>query len=159
MCGRTPILPIDVEFGVALPDISHASKQNYAKKLKAWLKWSHKVAKENNDCEAVRPKKYYNQKFKYMKIVPGDLVLVRVKVFGPDYKLADIWEQVPYRVLKQHNNTLVYKVQPVNNDSDDSIHMLHRNMLFSFQSHHDDVIQEENVALQNANLAMMAYFS
>ena len=35
MYGRTPILPIDVEFGVALPDISHASQQNYAEKLKA----------------------------------------------------------------------------------------------------------------------------
>ena len=34
-----------------------------------------------------------------MKIVPGDLVLVRVKAFGPDHKIADQWEQVPYKVL------------------------------------------------------------
>ena len=33
MYGRTPILPIDVEFGVTLPDFSHASRQNYAEKL------------------------------------------------------------------------------------------------------------------------------
>ena len=38
-----------------------------------------------------------------MKIVPRDLVLVRVKAFGPDHKIADHWEQVPYRVLSQHN--------------------------------------------------------
>ena len=128
-------------------------------KLKAQLKWAYKVAKENSDCEAARHKKYYDQKFKCMKIVPGDLVLVRVKAFGPDHKIADRWEQIPYLVLEQHNNTPVYRVQPVNDDGDDNIHTLHRNMLFPFQSLHDDVIQEENVVLENVNLAMMAYFS
>ena len=94
-----------------------------------------------------------------MKIVLGELVLVRVKAFGPDHKIADRWEQVPYQVLEQHNNTPVCRVQSVNDDRDDNICTLHRNMLFPFQSLHDDVIQEENVALENANLAMMAYFS
>ena len=107
------------------------------------------MAKENSDHEAARHKKYYNQKFKCMKIVPGDLVLVRVKAFGPDHKIADRWEQVPYQVLEQHNNTPVYRVQPVNDDRDDNICTLHRNMLFPFQSLCDDIIQEEN-----ANLAM-----
>ena len=37
MYGRIPILPIDVEFDVMLPDITHASHQNYAEKLKAQL--------------------------------------------------------------------------------------------------------------------------
>ena len=50
--GRIPILPIDVEFGVALPDLLHASRQNYADKLKACLKWAHKVAKDTNDHES-----------------------------------------------------------------------------------------------------------
>ena len=71
------MMSIDVEFGVALPDISHASQQNYAEKLQAQLKWAYKATKEN-DHEAVRHKKYYDQKFKCIKIVPGDLVLVRV---------------------------------------------------------------------------------
>ena len=35
MYGRTPILPIDVEFGVTLPDQMQSSQQNYAEKLKA----------------------------------------------------------------------------------------------------------------------------
>ena len=89
MYGRTPILPIDVEFGVTLPDLSQASRQNYAEKLKAQLKWAFKVAKENNDRESARHKRYYDQKFKCMKIEPGDLVLVWVKAFGPDHKIAD----------------------------------------------------------------------
>ena len=49
MYGRIPILPIDVEFDVMLPDITHASHQNYGEKLKAQLKWAYKVAKENRD--------------------------------------------------------------------------------------------------------------
>ena len=40
MHGRIPILPIDVEFGVMVPDITHASHHNYAEKLKACLKWA-----------------------------------------------------------------------------------------------------------------------
>ena len=99
MYSRTLILPIDVEFGVALPDLSNASHQNYAEKLKARLKWAYKVAKETNDCKATRHKKYYNQKFKCMKIIPKDLVLVWVKAFSPDHKIADHWKQVPHSLV------------------------------------------------------------
>ena len=161
MYGTVPILPIDVEFGVVLPDLSHASHQNYAEKLKDCLKWAYKVAKETNDCETARHKKYYNQKLKCMKIVPGDLVLVRVKAFGPDHKLADCWEQVSFKVLSQHQDSPVYKVQPINDNGDETICTLHRNMLFLFQSLREDETQtqEQNMALVNANLAMMEYFS
>ena len=38
MYGRMPILLIDVEFGVMIPDLANASHQNYAEKLKAHLK-------------------------------------------------------------------------------------------------------------------------
>ena len=158
MYGRIPILPIDVEFGVMIPDITHASCQNYAEKLKAHLKWAYKVARENSDQEAARHKQYYDQKFKCMKIVPGDLVLVRVKAFGPNHKIADRWEQTPYRVLSQHNNTPVYKVQPVNKNVENNICMLHRNMLFPLQPIRENKTQSQNDALVQANLAMMNYF-
>ena len=35
MYGRYPTLSIDVEFGVTLPDLTAAKRQNYAEKLKA----------------------------------------------------------------------------------------------------------------------------
>ena len=89
MYGRIPILPIDVEFGVMVLDIMHANCQNYVEKFKTHLKWAYKVAKENNDWEAARHKQYYDQKFKCMKLIPGDVVLVRVKAFSPDHKIAD----------------------------------------------------------------------
>ena len=94
-----------------------------------------------------------------MKIVPGDLVLVRVEAFGPDHKIADHWEQILYKVLSQHKDSPVYKVQPINDSSDESIRTLHRNMLFPFQSLCENETWEQNVALINADLAMMAYFS
>ena len=79
--------------------------------------------------------------------------------FGPDHRKADCWEQIPYKVLSQHKDSTVCKVQPINDSSDESIHTLHRNMLFSFQSLHENKTQEQNVALINADLAMIAYFS
>ena len=100
-------LSIDVQFGVA--ELPHASHKNYAGKLKACLKWAYKVVKETNDCEATRHKIHYDQKFKCMKIVPADLVLVQVKAFGPGHKIADCWEQVMYKVLSQHKDSPVYK--------------------------------------------------
>ena len=65
-----------------------------------------------------------------MKIEPGDLVLVRVKAFGPEHKIADRWEQAPYKVLSQLHNSPVFKVQPVDGEDENSIQVLHWNMLF-----------------------------
>ena len=133
MYGRIPILPIDVEFGAMIPDLTNASRQNYAEKLKARLKWAYKMAKENNDWEAAMHKEYYDLKFKCMKLAPGDLVLVRVKAFGPDHKIAERWEQISYRVLAQHKDSPVYKVQPTTKSGEEGIRTLHRNMLFPLQ--------------------------
>ena len=121
MYGRYPILPIDVEFSVTLPDLTVAKKQNYAQKLKAHLKWAFKTAKDVNDKEAAQHKKYYDQRFKCIKIESGDLILVRVKVFGPDHKIADRWEQVPHKVLSQLHDNPVYKVQPLDKEGEDNI--------------------------------------
>ena len=42
MFGRILKIPIDVEFGVTLPDLLDTSQENYAQKLKAQLKWAYK---------------------------------------------------------------------------------------------------------------------
>ena len=159
MYGRIPILQIDVEFGVMIPDLANASHQNYAERLKARLKWAYKTAKENSDWEAARHKEYYDLKFKCMKLAPGDLVLVRVKAFDPDHKIADRWEQIPYRVLAQHKDSPVYKVQPTTESGEEGIHTLHRNMLFPLQSVRDEETTGQNDTLVCADLAMMKYFS
>ena len=56
-----------------------------------------------------------------MKIEHGDLVLVRVKAFGPEHKIADRWEQTPYKVLSQLHHSLVFKVQSVDGEDENSI--------------------------------------
>ena len=99
-------IPIDVEFGVTLPDLSDTNQQNYAQKLKAQLKWAYKKVNEVNLKEATRHKKYYDHKFKCMKLVPGDTVLVRMK--GVDRKIRDKWEQQPYVVLEQMSHQPVF---------------------------------------------------
>ena len=121
MYGGYPILPIDIKFGVTLPDLIAAKRQNYVQKLKARLIWAFKTAKEINDKEAARHKMYYDQKYKCMKIEPGDLVLVTVKAFGPNHKIADRWEQTLHQVLSQLHNSLVFRVQPLERKGEDNI--------------------------------------
>ena len=58
MFGRVPRLHIDIEYGVT--QLMEKSQQNYAKKLRAKLNWAFNIAKETNDCEALRQKKYYD---------------------------------------------------------------------------------------------------
>ena len=156
MYGRYPILPIDVEFGVTLPDLTATKKQNYAKKLKAQLKWAFKTTRETNEKEASWHKQYYDQKYKCMKIEPGDLVLVRVKAFGPEHKIADRWEQTPYKVLSQLHNSPVFKVQPVDGEDENSIRVLHRNMLFPFQTIRTETDSEKEIRASSAVLLAKA---
>ena len=56
-----------------------------------------------------------------MKIESGHLVLVKVKPFGPGHKIADRWEQTPYKVLSQLDNSPVFKVQPVDGKDENCI--------------------------------------
>ena len=114
--------------------MSENSHQNYADKLKARLKWAYKVACETNEKESARHKKYYDKKYRCMKILPGDLVLVRVKAFGAHHKIADHWEQIPYEVVDQIDKGPVYKVQTIQGPDSTKVRTLHRNMLFPLQS-------------------------
>ena len=72
--GRTPIIPLDVDMGVTLVEQEQESHQNYAKKLKARLRWAYQKAQENNKNESERQKRYYDQKMKCMSLKPDDLV-------------------------------------------------------------------------------------
>ena len=138
MFGRILKILIDVEFGVTLPNLSDTSQQNYAQKLKAQLKWAYKKVSEVNLKEATRHKKYYDHKFKCMKLVPGDTVLVRIKAFGVDRKITDKWEQQPYVVLEQMSNQPVFKVKCTGDDGEENVRTLHLNMLFPIQSNQEE---------------------
>ena len=57
---------------------------------------------------------------------------MRVKVFGNDWKVADKWEQSPYRVVEQLPNHPVFKVKTLEDHT--KIQTLHRNMLYPLKS-------------------------
>ena len=39
MFRHKPLLPIDVEFGVHMPDVADVSSMKYVAKVKKWMKW------------------------------------------------------------------------------------------------------------------------
>ena len=108
MFGRHPKLPIDIEYGVTLLNLTENNLENYVKKLKTRLQWAYEKALQNNQKESDR-KQYYDQRHRCMKLAPDDIVLVRVKAFGADHKIADKWKQSPYKVLSQLDNTASFQ--------------------------------------------------
>ena len=61
--------------------------------------------------DATRRKQYYDRKFHCMEIIPGDIVLVRQKVFGTTRKIEDWWENPVHQVIEKMGHGPVYKIQ------------------------------------------------
>ena len=95
-----------------------------------------------------------------MSLRPKDLVLVHVKAPTSDHKIADQWEVTPHPVLSQLANQPVFKVQPIDAEDDEIIHVLHRDMLYPVQSatHPVPKTDDKHLALMKANLLMDLYF-
>ena len=89
MFGREPRIPVDRIFDVTYPEIDPpiAGKYNdYVFKLRKRLDWAYKTAQGHIERDATCRKQYYDKKFHCMEIIPGDIVLVRQKVFGTTRK-------------------------------------------------------------------------
>ena len=108
MFGRHLRLPIDLEYGVTQLNLHNTNMNKYVKKLKARLQWAYNKALQSNRLESKRQKKYYDQKFRCMKLAPDDVVLVRKKDFGINHKVTDKWKQIPYVVLSQMEQQPIY---------------------------------------------------
>ena len=111
MFGRKPRPPVDDEFEVTFPLMKSRSTHQYVEKLKDRLQWAFKVAKEHIDKDQKRRKLYYDRKVHCMDIIPGELVLVRQKVFGPTHKIEDLWEIPVYKVIDKDAKSTVFQVQ------------------------------------------------
>ena len=91
----------------------------------------------------------------------GDIVLVRRNLFDSQYKIADKWEEDPYEVISQMEDSPVFRIRAANRAAA-PIRVLHRNMLHPARSVHED--EEHNIeeivpmALSKANALMEAYF-
>ena len=96
------------------------------------LQWAYEIAKEHIEKEVTRRKLYYDRRVHCMDVIPGDLVLVRQKVFGTQHKIEDRWELPVYKVIEQCGDSPLYKVQKIGGVGGDDSRVLHRNMLFPF---------------------------
>ena len=132
------------------------------KNLKQTLEEAYQIAKKNNAIQMTRHSKYADRRQKCTKIEPGDLVLVRIKAPGRDYKVADKWENIPYRVLNQYGKKPVFMVQSVREKGDNNVKTLHRSMLFPLTSPQFENLMNQDQrtqALVKSNLLMAIHFN
>ena len=106
---------------------SHSDCKSYADKLQNWLQWANEAAQKHIGKETVWYKKYYDKNFCCATLRDGDLVLIRINKFGTDHKIADKWEQDPWKVIDKCNDSPLITVRNVVNGE---IKELHCNMLY-----------------------------
>ena len=98
-----------------------------------------------------------------MKLRRNDLVMVRMKALTGDHKIADQWEDIPYRVIDQLDDQPVFRVKPITATSDEDNRILHRNMLFPIKTSEEHTFTDQentqSTALMKANLLMDIYFN
>ena len=115
------MLPIDIEFGVFVPELSKAVTYKYVQNLKNRLENAFQKANAFCDKEAVRSKQCFDRTARCSKLLPGDLVLVKRKGFTSKHKIADKWESEPYEVVSQCSDGIpVYTV--MRNDKKKTLH-------------------------------------
>ena len=127
--GRLPKLPLDIEYDVTISRKKILDKKypQYVKSMEERLHHAYNKAQEYIDRESTRQKEYYDKNYKCSELKVGDLVLIRVKAFGTDHKIADKWEDDVYRVVFQVKNTPAYQVQ---NTKTMVCRVVHRNYIF-----------------------------
>lgn len=142
MFGRQPRLPVDIAFSLPVKDGSPKSHSQYVKHLKARLEESYEVATRNSKKIADRNKQRFDKAVRESTLNEDDRVLVRNQRLRGTHKLADKWESIVYKVLKQIGDLPVYKVQPINGDG--PIRTLHRDLLLPCGDLSDDEEVEED---------------
>ena len=85
--GWHPLLPIDIEFGVFVPELAEAVTYKYVQNLKKRLKNAFQKANAFCEKEVVRSKQRFNRTARCFKLLLGDLVLVERKGFTSKHKL------------------------------------------------------------------------
>ena len=153
-------MPIDVEF--SLPGRRKECNVNsYVDRLLSKVDIAFKKARENIAHDAVQRKQYHDKKVRCHDLKVGDIILVRRNLFDSQYKIADKWEEDPYEVISQMEDSPVFRIK-ASNKAAAPIRVLHRNMLHPARLVCED--EEHNIeemvpiALSKANALMEAYF-
>ena len=129
MFGREPHLPVDVALGVNSVSSGSGSYPAYIANLRDRLSVAYQKVIEESRKSAARNKQSCDSRAHQASIQVGDLVLVRNLSIRGKHKLADRWEEDPYRVVECIPGLPVYKVQ----DKDGRERVLHRNLLLPFR--------------------------
>ena len=137
MFGREPRIPVDEEFGITFPKTKQNTVKQYVENLHKCLQWAYETAKEHIAQAVQRHKIYYDRQVNCMDIIPGNIVLVKQKVFCTQHKIEDHWCIPVYKVLEQCGDTPLFKFQKLGETETEN---LQRNMLFPFIN----VMREEN---------------
>ena len=147
-------LPIDIEYGVVLPD-TYINCKTYSDKLQDRLQWAYQAAEKCIDKETTWYKKYYNKNYECAVLVKGDLVLVRIHVHGGEHKITDKWEQAPWEVTHIKNNSPLITVK---NTCTGEVCKLHRNMLYPLRMVDNTDDNVRTPVLAKANVIIEDYF-
>ena len=175
MFGREPRLPINNKLNFANRK-ENATVHVYVEWLLNKLDVAFRKARENISRDAVSHKKYCDWNVRCHALERGDIVLVRKNLFDSNYKIADKWDDEPYMVESQTDDTPVYSVVQMMPGSTSRI--LHRNMLHAAHSLEPERDQSRGreplagndtkvetaksislIALAKANALMDIYFS
>ena len=126
MFGRKPKLPVDIAFG--LDDGVKVPATKYAEDMQDRLRKAYDLASRTARSAKEKQKSGYDRKIKGAILHPGDRVLVKIVAHEGKHKLADKWEDDPYRIVRQPNSGIpVYVVEKESGQG--RKRTLHRNLL------------------------------
>jgi len=124
--GRTPVLPVDVRFGLGAKS-RFTPHTEFVQDLHDSLQAAWKVARENQEHASTEQKAWYDRHQHGFGLDPGDHVLVREVGFQGPHKLANRWSKETYVVLSQTDPEI--PVYVVKQQYGAKKRTLHRNML------------------------------
>ena len=162
--GREPQLPINVEF--SLPgQCEEFNVNSYVERLLNKIDIAFQKARENIARDTVQRKQYHDKNVHCHDLKEANIILVRRNLFDSQYKITNKWEEEPYHVVSQMDDTPFYCIKAMEN-LNASTRVLHRNILHPARSVHDDEgtpdtagAGEIPTALSKANARMEAYFN
>jgi hypothetical protein len=132
MFGRHPRLAVDAFLGLSVSENEPCTSSVYMKQLREKLSKAYEIAGKEAARKGSAYKNIYDKKVRFASIQPGDRVLVQNVGLRGRQKLADIWEENVYVVLRQPNVDIpVFEVQKEHSPTS-RVRTLHRNLLLPF---------------------------
>ena len=128
--SRESKLPIDVIFGLTRPYDEDRCTTKYIEKMKLCLREVLKQAKTAAKMSQNRLKTNYDLPARAATLKVGARVLIRIVAFDGKHKIADKWEDNPYRIISLPNEGI--PVLAVRRQSGEGrCKVLHRNPMLS----------------------------